>query len=1272
MKKLIYSIVTGFVLLSAMFIGWLSFAQEPTYATLLPWADFNSLIKTLAKWSNVSASTDDTIIRAIKKTNNKPSALEDARPASTSDSEYLIKVRFDDSTDTIYYYTDADYIYMNPNSRSLFRQLNSLEELDLSSFDTSKVTTMQQMFHSDKSLTELDFSNFDTSNVTSMWTMLYGCSNLVTIYASDKFDTDKVPSSDRIFWECSSLVGWNWTQYNSSKVNKDYAKIDKPWQPWYFTEKSEPEPDPIYESILVPWPEFNEKINKLKLENEWEWSEIKHYGIKAIKRADSHEHNPLEKEVEVSLPWVVEDKKVYIWFEDKGVEEREWTLYYYSDSDVIYTNEDSSYMFSWLSSLIELDLNLFNTSSTTNMEGMFKGVKSLKNLDLSNFKTEKVTNMVSMFEGCESLEELDLSRFDTSKVESMEKMFYNCKSLKNLDLSNFNTENVTNMASMFEGCESLEELDLSSFNTSSVQDVQQMFYQASKLKTVYASDLFDVEDVTSYDNMFLGATQLEWWYWTKVLQMWVYDNTYARIDKPGQLWYFTEDIPSDKTILLPWSVFNITLKNLWNNRSDIYNKDFVDDTIRNFEKASELTTEYTTWIISIPLSKYPVYAWYDANNKTIYYYTEADEIYLNPDSSWMFHQLTVLENINTSEFNTSEVENMQGMFNKTYNLQTLDLSNFNTENVTNMTSMFNESTSIKSLDLSSFDTNGVTLMRWMFNRCDDLETIYASDSFVTEDLNVWEKMFHENNKLVWWNWTKFSDSNSGKDYAKIDKPGQPWYFTDANNIVVKFIDENGDELYTTWVSRWTTTTWLTEEILWDDRKEWHSLNYYSDEEMTENFDFEQPITKYTEIHTKWTINNYHISFVDQDGTELSWRNYKYGTPKSEIALPSDPEREWYTFDGWDREIPETMPAEDLTITATYAINKYHVSFVDRKWEVVSWADYDYGTPKAEMVLPTAPSREWYTFAEWTWLPDKMPANDVTWTATYNINQYTLKFVKWNWEADEVSTKNYGEAISAPSDPTREWYTFKGWDKPVPATMPASDLIITAKWEAIAPSWWNGWWYSGWWGHSHDNSDHGSAWDEEKQNNTPEQETTPADNNQKNDTETQVENSTQNVAHEWLYKNWLTKYINASDARLGDSLTRSEMAKLSSIFATNVLWETPDESKQEFCSQFADISKLNGEMRDYVIKACELWYMWYQSNGVDGLVNFRPYSPVTVAEASVIVSRMKWWNQNASSGKNWYKWHLYAAYNHRLLDDIRNSYRNITRGETFEMFYRASK
>jgi hypothetical protein len=234
-------------------------------------------------------------------------------------------------------------------------------------------------------------------------------------------------------------------------------------------------------------------------------------------------------------------------------------------------------------------------------------------------------------------------------------------------------------------------------------------------------------------------------------------------------------------------------------------------------------------------------------------------------------------------------------------------------------------------------------------------------------------------------------------------------------------------------------------------------------------------------------------------------------------------------------------------------------------------------------------------------------------------------------------------------------------------MPASDLIITAKWEEEKQSWgWNSWWYSWWWGHR-DNSDQGLLWDEEKEKNTQEQE--PTDN--QNNTKTQTQDNVQSV-QEWSYKNWLTKYSNVADARLWDSLTRSEMAKLSSIFATKVLWKMPDESKQNFCSQFADLWKLNTEMKSYVIESCELWYMWYQSNGIDALVKFRPYSPVTVAEASVIVSRMLRWNQNAADGNEWYKWHLYAAYNHGLIDDIRNPFRNITRWEAFEMFYRTSK
>ena len=108
--------------------------------------------------------------------------------------------------------------------------------LDVSNFDTSNVTDMSGMFYFSKATT-LDVSSFDTSNVTNMWRMFENSINLKTIYASNKFNTDKVTTDVEMFSECTNLVGGAETKYNSSYTDKTYAHIDGGTSnPGYFTD----------------------------------------------------------------------------------------------------------------------------------------------------------------------------------------------------------------------------------------------------------------------------------------------------------------------------------------------------------------------------------------------------------------------------------------------------------------------------------------------------------------------------------------------------------------------------------------------------------------------------------------------------------------------------------------------------------------------------------------------------------------------------------------------------------------------------------------------------------------------------------------------------------------------------------------------------------------------------------------------------------------------------------------------------------------------------
>ena len=195
-----------------------------------------------------------------------------------------------------------------------------------------------------------------------------------------------------------------------------------------------------------------------------------------------------------------------------------------------------------------------------------------------------------------------------------------------------------------------------------------------------------------------------------------------------------------------------------------------------------------------------------------------------------------------------------------------------------------------------------------------------------------------------------------------------------------------------------------------------------------------------EYWAKWEINQYTITFDANGGSKIAPITQDYGT---KITTPADPTRKGYTFKGWDKEIPKTMPAENMTVKAQWEINQYAITFDTNGGSKIAPITQDYGT---KITAPADPTRKGYTFKGWDKeIPKTMPAENITVKAQWEINQYTITFDTNGGSEIAPITQDYGTAITAPADPIRKGYTFKGWDKEIPKTMPAENITITARW-----------------------------------------------------------------------------------------------------------------------------------------------------------------------------------------------------------------------------------
>ncbi len=195
------------------------------------------------------------------------------------------------------------------------------------------------------------------------------------------------------------------------------------------------------------------------------------------------------------------------------------------------------------------------------------------------------------------------------------------------------------------------------------------------------------------------------------------------------------------------------------------------------------------------------------------------------------------------------------------------------------------------------------------------------------------------------------------------------------------------------------------------------------------------------VTAQYSINQHTVTFYDDNKVEIASISGDFGKVVTE---PEAPEHEGYSFIGWDKEVPATIPDSDVVLNAQYAINDYYVFFLDYNGDTLLIDTVPFGS--SEIAFPANPSREGYDFTGYIEkVPTTMPARNVIAKAQYVLLQYSVKFYD-SFDNKLLSDfhENYGTPVVVPTVPKHEGYTFTGWSDAVPATVPAKNVKLTAQ------------------------------------------------------------------------------------------------------------------------------------------------------------------------------------------------------------------------------------
>ena len=606
---------------------------------------------------------------------------------------------------------------------AMFRD-SKASKIDVNSFDTRKVTTMSQMFMGTSSTTSLEFSNLDTSNVISMSNMFTHTGD--TTLDLSNFNTSNVTDMNYMFY-ASHATELDLSTFDTAKVTNMSAMFRsssaKSIDLSSFNTEKVTNMVQMFEASRVSTLDLSsfDTRNVSNMSSMFVSSSVTDitglsgFNTERVTNMSNMFKDTVLKEIDLSGFNTVNVTNMGSMF--RNTHANKLDLGNFNTSKVT----SMSAMFQDARAT-DIEISSFDTTSVKNMGYMFHGI-NVEELDLSSFNTSNVTTMGYMFKNS-NIKEIDTSKFDTAKVTNMRNM-YEGSSVERLDLGNFNTSNVTNMSNMFKDTEA-SYIDVSSFNTMNVLEMVSMFQDSNATNLDLIS--FDTYKVTDMTNMFKGSK-------AKDINVSMFDTSLvtSMAGMFGNTELGTIDISS-------FDMSNV------NNTDDMFTGTKATDGLaRSREDAGKANSSKGKPETLNIRPKYVVATDEDFSGTLNGYfkYTGKESFIEVPhtikgvkvnsykgmfegtsvkgvvstnknvtDMSNMFKG-NISEELDVIGIDTTGVTNFSGMFQDT-KASYLDLRNFTTTKATNMSNMF-RNTRVNELDLGGFDTSKATAMENMFN-----------------------------------------------------------------------------------------------------------------------------------------------------------------------------------------------------------------------------------------------------------------------------------------------------------------------------------------------------------------------------------------------------------------------------------------------------------------------------------------------------------------------------------------------------------------------------